>query len=830
VLAVALIGGTMSSAPVVASGTPHRAAQGHPVAAYARLSPYFEANQGQTDPSVKFLLRGRGHGVFLTSTEAVLVLQKPCAARDPTASGHGPENVRKDACGSPASIVRMRLVGGNAAPRVSGREELPGKANYYRGNDPAKWRRNVPLYRRVEYRDVYPGVSLTYYESQGQLEYDFVVSPGADPKVIRLEFEGAKRLRLGPDGSLVVETVDGELIQRAPVVYQEVDGARKPIRAKHVLKRRKRVGFKVGRYDRRQPLVIDPVLVYSTYLGGSGADAGVGIAVDAFGNAYVTGRTSSMDFPTAGTPSQTVYAGGFLDAFVTKLSPTSSLVYSTYLGGSGDDQGNGIAVDGSGNAYVTGDTFSADFPTAGTPSQPNLAGPHDGFVTKLDPTSALVYSTFLGGSAAEQGLGIAVDGSGNAYVAGYSSSIDFPTAGTPSQGVYAGNTDAFVTKLSSTSTLLYSTYLGGSVFDRAFGIEVDASGNAYVTGDTDSTDFPTAGAPSQAANGGSRDAFVTKLGPASARVYSTYLGGSTNEVGSGIAVDGSANAYVTGWTSSTDFPTAGTPSQPTNAGDFDAFLTKLNPTSARVYSTYLGGVSSENGYGIAVDAFGNAYIIGFATSVDFPTAGMPPQPVYAGNGDSFVTAMRRTSALLYSTYLGGTGSDVGLGVAADALGNVYLAGSAGSTDFPTAGTPSQGTYAGAGDAFVARISAPSLEFHTVVPCRLLDTRNAPGPIGGPALIAGTSRAFAVAGNCGLPPTAAALSLNIAVTQPTSAGNLRLHPAGTPVPQVSSINYAAGQTRSNNAIVPLGPDGDLSAFCAQGSGTVHFILDVNGYFH
>ncbi len=389
-------------------------------------------------------------------------------------------------------------------------------------------------------------------------------------------------------------------------------------------------------------------LVYSTYLGGSGVDSAKGIAVDSAGNAYVTGSTGSTNFPTA-NPIQPAFDGlPGNDAFVTKLNPSgNALVYSTYLGGNAGDGGRGIAVDAAGNAYVTGDTISTDFPTA-SPFQAAFGGSmSDAFVTKLNAAgSALVYSTYLGGGGGccgDGGNAIAVDASGNAYVTGDTSSTDFPTA-SPFQAAFGGapfggGGDAFVTKLNASgNALVYSTYLGGSGDDGGNGIAVDASGNAYVTGDTTSTDFPTA-SPFQAAFGGGRDAFVTKLHPAgNALIYSTYLGGSGNvfEAGRGIAADASRNAYVTGETFSTNFPTA-SPFQPANSGNFDAFVTKLHPAgNALVYSTYLGGSNPDRGRGIAVDAAGNAYVIGNTFFFgDFPTVN-PIQPANAGGFDAFV--------------------------------------------------------------------------------------------------------------------------------------------------------------------------------------------------
>ncbi|HEV8306236.1 MAG TPA: SBBP repeat-containing protein, partial [Methylomirabilota bacterium] len=469
------------------------------VEGYGRLPLAFEANRGQTDPRVDFLARGRGYTLFLTPTEAVLVLKATPGRSRPASPAEG------DAVLGPAAgVVRMKLVGANSSPRVVGLDALPGRVHYFLGNDPTRWRTDIPTYARVRYDEVYPGVSLVYYGRQGQLEYDLVVAPGADPAPIRLAFEGAEGLALEAGGDLVVRTAHGELRLHAPVVYQEVQGTRVPVPARFTLVSEPcpaaechvaplTVGVAVAAYDSRHPLVIDPVLIYSTFLGGSGADEGFGIAVDAAGSAYVTGWTASASFPTTAGALDTTFNGGSADAFVTKLNSTgSALVYSTYLGGSGEDKSQAIAVDAAGNAYVTGWTDSSDFPTTAGAFQTALGGGRDAFVAKLNPSgSGLVYSTYLGGSGNESNVdfspGIALDAAGNAYVTGGTSSSNFPTTAGAFQTSLGGSFDAFVTKLNPTGTaLVYSTYLGGSGDDQGHGIQVDASGHAYVTGYTGS--------------------------------------------------------------------------------------------------------------------------------------------------------------------------------------------------------------------------------------------------------------------------------------------------------------------------------------------------------
>ena len=686
---------------------------------YGNLPLSFEANRGQTDSDVKFLSRGNGYSLFLTSTEAVLSLKKPGVRKGPQITQispialHSAPSVKSVDEGA---VLRMKLVGANPKAEVSGLDELPGKSNYFIGNDPSKWRTNVPTYTKVRYENVYSGIDLVYYGNQRQLEYDFVVAPGADPRAIRLAIEGDETLRIDGQGDLVLEAEGSELRLHQPVIYQEVSGARQRIGGNFVIRGGRQVGFEVARYDTSKLLIIDPVLSYSTYLGGSANDIGFGIAVDSAGNAYVTGATTSINFPI--TPGAFQTTGGV--CFVTKLNAAgSALVYSTFLGGCGgdgsdQDYGNEIAVDSSGNAYVTGFSTSFDFPTANAFQARYGGGRADAFVTKLSADgSALFYSTYLGGSGDDVGQGIAVDSSGNAYVTGLATSFDFPTANAfqPAHAADGGLKDAFVAKFNAAgSALLYSTYIGGGGNDFGFGIAVDSSGNAYVTGQTASSNFPTVNAFQAAigSSGGNSDAFVTKLNATgSALVYSTYLGGGGGDIGFGIAVDSSGNAYMTGRTSSSNFPTANAfQAAHAAAGTNDAFVTKLNAAgSALVYSTYLGGSGDDIGFGIAVDSSGNAYVTGRTGSTSFPTANAF-QAVKDGITDAFVTKLNATgSALVYSTYLGGSGDDYGRGIAVDSSSNAYVTGSTGSTNFPTANVFQAVIKGGITDAFVTKFPA-----------------------------------------------------------------------------------------------------------------------------
>jgi hypothetical protein len=687
-------------------------AQARILDSYGKLPLSFEANHGQTDARVKFLSRTGGYTLFLTGDEAVLTLSaKKTSTNKPKIMGAALPVQSRIAAPKVGGVLRMKPHNANPTAKVMGTDELAGTSNYFIGNDPAKWRSNVPTYAKVKYEGIYSGIDLVYYGNQRQLEYDFIVAPGADPHRIQFDVCGAKRIRQDEHGDLVLKMDEDEIRWQKPVVYQEKDGTRQLVAAHYIITNTNRVAFELAKYDASRPLYIDP-LIYSTYLGGSGDDSAWAIAVDSSGNAYITGSTYSTDFPTM-NPLQPAY-GGNLDAFVAKLNPSgSALVYSTYLGGSLFDSATGIAVDSSGNAYVTGGTESTDFPTM-NPLQPANGGYFDAFVTKLNPSgSALVYSTYLGGSDYDDGNEIAVDSSGNAYITGSTSSTNFPTEN-PFQPVYGGDSDAFVAKLNPSGTaLVYSTYLGGSNMEQANGIAVDSSGNAYVTGITQSTDFPvTPGAFQTVCNGGSgcstyQDAFLTKLNPSgTALVYSTYLGGSNYDGGYGIAVDSSGNAYVTGDTWSTDFPTMNPfqpkcddcPNNPT------AFVTKFNPSgSALVYSTYLGGNAGDVGIGIAVYSSGDAYVTGYTSSKNFPTMN-PLQPHNGGGTDAFLTQFNAAgSALVYSTYLGGSGDDQGNAIAVDSSGNAYVAGETASTDFPTM-NPLQPHIGGGTDAFVSKIA------------------------------------------------------------------------------------------------------------------------------
>jgi protocatechuate 3,4-dioxygenase beta subunit len=679
------------------------------VQAYGQLPLSFEANQGQAGAQVDFLSRGNGYALFLSPGQAILSLDRSTgsdgiAARD---------------------VVTMQLIGANPAAQAAGLDQQPGITNYFIGNDPRQWRTDIPNYGRVEYRDVYPGINEIYYDNQRQLEYDFQVAPGADPGTIRISFTGAQGISIDSQGDLDLHTVGGDVVERAPFIYQETSGARRSVAGRYVLEGNNQVGFRMDSFDRSRTLVIDPVLSYSTYLGGShgiqgnpATDAGYAITVDGSGNAYVTGTTFSSDFPTDNPFQPTNH--GIQTAFVAKMNTSgTALVYSTYLGGSGGDIAQSIAVDVSGNAYVTGQSWSIDFPTVNGSPHGNFDN-GSVFIAKLNASgTALVYSTCLGGAANSQGQGIAVDSSGNAYVGGWSYGA-FPTVNAlqPSSG---GNGDAIVVKLNSSGATVYSTYLGGASDDYAFGIAVDTSGDAYVTGSTFGQ-FPVTTGAFQTAFGGGPfpgDVFVAELNASdTALVYSTYLGGTSDERAHGIALDNADDTYVTGYTTSSDFPiTTGAFQTALGNTGGNAFVTELNASgTALVYSTYLGGSDGfgDAGSAIAVDRGGNAYVTGLTYATNFPLTADAIVTTLSGNdGNGFVTELNASgSDLVYSSYLGGTGQhiccsytgDEGFGIALDSADSIYLTGVTDATDFPTTAGAFQTRYGGGGDAFIMKIS------------------------------------------------------------------------------------------------------------------------------
>lgn len=739
VLVALLAHSTPSAKPDAGNPQPTTAPSGGRVA--SRNMPLsFEVNRGQTSPEVKFLSRGDGYVLFLTGDQAVLEMRH-AAAGDPR-SGAASDTA------TAASVVRMKLQGAAPKAKVAGTQPLPGKSNYFLGNDPRKWRIHVPNYARVEYTNIYPGVDLVYYGTQGQLEYDFVVAPGASAERIALEFDGAQPT-LAANGDLTLDIRGGDLRFHKPLIYQSKDGSRQAVDGSYIVTSN-RVSFALGNYDHSRALVIDPLLVYSTYLGGTKLSEGDAMAIDSAGSVYVTGHTLSSDFPTK-NPIEPYHTGGAcaggtcLDVFVTKFNATgTALVYSTFLGGMNDDYGFGIAVDSAKNAYVVGRTASNDFPVAGAMVHP-VCGEilvmgvptgtcdethFDAFATKLNSSgSGIVYSSFIGGTADDWATGVAVDSAGEAYIVGQTQS-QTPTGDvnnpgfpiTPSTGFLTtlpagGQIDTFFVKLNASGGgPLYGTFLGSTTVvanSPGAGIAVDKSGNAYVTGFTNAPDFPvTTGAfktscvppPLRLGLCNGNQAFVSKLNPAlslkASLIYSTYLGGTTtaaSDQGNAIAVDSAGSAYVTGLASSADFPTT-TGAFQTSCVVFSgactaAFVTKLNTTgTGLVYSTFLGDETPPNGkvgnaaqgFAIAVDGSKNAYVTGWVHEANPGNPSFPVVNPLQTPGVVFLSKLSPTGkALLFSTHFGGTATEQGSGIAVDAKASVYVAGFTLSHDFTT---------------------------------------------------------------------------------------------------------------------------------------------------
>jgi hypothetical protein len=605
--------------------------------------------------------------------------------------------------------VLLKLQNHQTNPKAEGKIKQAGYYNYLIGNDPSKHASNVGLYKEALVKNVYNGIDLRYYFDNGYLRYDFIVQPGADPSQIKFELDGEFKEYL-KNNTLCYTTRFGEVQMQDLYVYQQSD--KKQVQAKFI-QQNGAWQFQLSAYDKTQPLIIDP-LIYSTYIGGSGFDIGVDIAVDNSGNAYITGYTSSTNYVITPGSFQTTN-GGSIDVFVTKLNSTGTgLIYSTYIGGSGNDECRAIAIDGSGNAYITGFTNSNNYDITPGAFQTIIEGGREVFVTKLNSTgTGLIYSTFIGGSHEDFGYDIAIDGSDNAYVTGTTYSSDYDTTPGAFQTTNGGNYDVFVTKLNSTgNTLIYSTYIGGSANDIGNDIAIDGSGNAYITGITASTDYDiTPGAFQTTYGGGTNDVFVTKLNSTgTGLIYSTYIGGSGIDEGYSIAIDGSGNAYITGNTASTNYDITTGAFQTANGGSGDVFVSKLNSTgTGLIYSTYIGGSGIDEGYSIAIDGSGNAYITGNTESTNYDITPGAFQTTNGGGKDVFVSKLNSTgTGLIYSTYIGGSSNDNGNDIAIDGSGNAYVTGYTNSSDYDITPGAFQTTKGVGTDVFVTKLSLCAL--------------------------------------------------------------------------------------------------------------------------
>src|SRR5580698_4421784 len=649
--------GSMLRLPAAAAESNQRA-----LLQYQQLPLNFQPSAGRDGDGHSFRASGPSYQLSLLPQEAILNL-------------------------SGGAVIHLRLPGSNPRASLDGLDPLPGRTYYLKGRDPAGWRKAAE-YARVRYHEIYPGIDLIFYGNQNRLECDFVLAPGADFRQVRLLVEGAQRLAMDGEGNLALTTSDGEISLGRPVVYQQSGATRKVVAGAFQLHGAE-VGFALGAYDHSLPLVVDPTLNYAAYVGHGVNDRVNGIAVGADGSTYVAGESSA------------VTASSHDEAFVAHISADGkTMLYMTYLGGTGATTGRGIALDKAGNAYITGQTKAQDFPVLNA-LQPscgkNASGQcvGDAFLAKLNADGSLNYATYLGGAGEDAGHAIALDSTGDVYVAGATDSIDFPTvhAAQPAPG---GHGDAFVAKFSNDGLrLIYSTFIGGSGQDEALGIAIDTNLDAYVTGRTLSFDFPVKGAFQEKnrlnnSNEYAQEAFVAKLSPdGDQMLWSTYLGGSGGDSGKAIAVDSFGSAYVAGSTASDDFPLAEA-MQAQRHGKTDAFVTKFSPDgSSLVYSTFLGGSSDDLATGIAVDKQGTAYISGHTSSVDFPTqAAIQAACRKDGKGecqDAFLAVLNsKGTGLQFSSFLGGSGADQGYGIAIDAKGSAYLGGATTSSDFPKA--------------------------------------------------------------------------------------------------------------------------------------------------
>ena len=651
----------------------------------ATPSPWFEPNVGQAPGRVRFVAQALGYGAVFDQDGSAAYALGP-------ASGSAP-------------VVWMKLLGTERHPAPTGEGGQTAVTRYYRGG-PNERMLEAPHYSAIRYREVYRGIDLRWRSREEHLEYEFRLAPGADPKTIQIRFSGGHGVRMDKNGDLVVATGLGALRYRRPEAWQAVEGRLTPVQVQFRIESGT-VGFVTGPYDLGRELIIDPVLLYSTYLGGSGYDTACAVAADAAGNIYVTGSTDSFDFPgsgAAGTVRRT-YA-----VFVTKLSASGSQVlYTVILASTGNDTGRAIALDGSGNVWIAGIAGGSGFPVTSNALYGSFGGAQDAFAARIDSTGHLAYATYLGGSGVDAAMGIAVDTSGAVYVAGYTASVNFPTtSGAPQTGFRGGFSDAFLLKLNSAGTaLLYSTLLGGTGTDTAASVVVDANGDACIAGSTDSPNLSTNGAL-QASPAGNNDVLLACLNPSgTAWNFVTYLGGSGPDEANGVALDGAGDIYLTGDTFSPNFPITTGAYQTTSRGNYDAFVVKLNPTgSAILFSTYLGGSGSDSGTAIAVDTAGNAWIGGYTASVDFPAT---DGSTFHGYDDCFIGQVRADGAALMSaSYIGGGGDDRCLGVTLVGAGKIVFVGYTGSPDFPTTSGAAQSLPPPGYNAFVVSNQIPAL--------------------------------------------------------------------------------------------------------------------------
>jgi hypothetical protein len=660
---------------------------------------FFTKNNGQFHDEVYFKTRISGVNVFFCKHRILSVFTYPKEGENKSITLPGLNKIYDTSNDfSQRIVLSSTFISANDDVSIYGKELCLHHHNYYRGNNPENWCTHVPNYHKVFYDAIYPGINLVYYSVNSSLKYDFIVSPGVNPDVIQIQYDLIEQdLHLTSTGELVIETSRGSLIEKQPFIYQKINGNVRKISGRYEVKEENILGFKIeDTYDTSYPLVIDPEIVYSTFLGGTDNEVCHGIAVDSKGNTYVTGTTSSADFPV--TNSYDGFYNGNGDVFVSKFSPstggTDSLLYSTFLGGSSKDNGVDIEVDFKGDVYVTGNTYSSDFPTVAALDD-TLDGSNDAFIVKMSPSlggiESLLFSSFLGGTGQDGGINIAVDSEEKIYVVGITDSPDFPVVD-PYDDSLNGSIDGFIVQLApigaERNTLLYSTYLGGSGIEIMYGMTIDSNASVYVCGDTDSFDFPILN-PLDSDLNGTTDGFVTKVSPeignTSSLVFSSYLGGISKDGARDITIDTEENFYVTGWTYSPDFPTVN-PFDKTHNGFMDVFISKFlpkeNDSFSLSYSTYLGGTNQDVGYGIAVDDDSTIYVVGETRSSDFWIA-HPFDNKLNGDNDGFITVISPLgNTLVCSGFLGGTQLDKIVNIGLDKDKNIYVIGQTLSDDFP----------------------------------------------------------------------------------------------------------------------------------------------------
>ena len=670
---------------------------------YGKIPLVFTVNKGQVDSQVKFTTQGTGCMIFFTTQETTFLLNRENkksralqATKRSARSDDAPFTDGKPKFDREYYVLKLQFVNANPTPEVVGENRLTGNNNYFIGNNPSQWQKDVPNFDKIRLCNLYNGIDLVYYGNRNGIKYDFVVKPGADLSQILLAYDFGDdydnaRISLNEDGELVITTPLGDIIERKPYCYQEINSKKQEREARYVIvdEESNSFTFRIEEYSINYPLFIDPAIVYSTFLGGSTEDAGIDITVDNSGFAYITGLTLASTYPTTSGAFDESFNERDCDVVVTKLNPSGTeLVYSTFIGGSGWDEGRGITIDSSGCVYITGWTKSNDYPTTpGAFDESYNSGEIDAFVTKLNASgSELVYSTFLGGDGDDYGWGEALDESGYVYVTGYTRSNDYPTTPGAFDESFNNGWDVFITKLNTAGTeLAYSTYVGGSDDDYGWAIDIDDSGCAYITGYTSSSTFPITPGAFDISHNGEIDVFVTKLNTTGTElVYSTFIGGSDGDYAWPIEVDDYGCAYISGYTRSSTYPTTPGALDEHYSGGWDVFVTKLNTSGTGLeYSTFLGGHEDDLGYGLAVDESGCAYVTGFTFSSTYPITPDAYDKIINGGRDIFITTLNETgNGLLYSTFLGGAEREWATVLVLDRKGDAYITGQVWSPNYP----------------------------------------------------------------------------------------------------------------------------------------------------